>query len=201
MQHRSVWTASLCMVLCILLFDRSGRKQAFRGVSLAVGALTLLLTLGSSTPVARALASSADRAIAQEDTVEWRYQSWDAMMSPAFMGGTINYVIGRPRGESLARRVGNQTVDVQAHNYYVTLVELVGLAGLLANLIILGFMVPSFIKSDGIARGLSIVLIGQFVYWVSYGQTPELALLIGIAYSLWRQQGIVSPRTLLAKGR
>lgn len=187
MQHRSVWLACITMVGFMLVFEKVGRQRIIGVVAGGICLLMLLLTVGSSTAVSRALVSSSDRAIEQEDTVQWRYKSWDAMLAPEFMGSEINYVIGRPAGQSLARKVNGRTVTVQGHNHYVNTIVYSGVIGLAAILALMIGLLRATFKGRSALHMWTVIIVGELAYWIAYGQSVELTMMIGIGYAFWRQ--------------
>jgi len=173
LQHRSVWSAFGVIIVLVLLFGQELRSRATNFIIICTCGLVALVLLAPDSGPVKSLSESIETSHGENTTLGWREQSWTELLQPAFIGDTMNYVIGKPMGGSLRRRLtfGKNTyfTDVAPHNLYVLLIIRCGFIGLFAFII---FMVVSFFRlfatKDLECKVLSFISAGVMFYWIAY---------------------------------
>ncbi len=178
-QHRSVWLAGIVMiVLWVSLSRKAALPRLLQAFGILLVGLVLLAPFVKLDGFADAIMSSFERAADQKDTVQWRYESWQDVLSPSFMGSDANYIIGRPLGSDWGRTIGKTYVTVQAHNNYIQHIANDGVIGLLAEMAVLLFLIVNLFKTR--LRELVTIVAASLTYYVSYSAQFELALCLGV---------------------
>ncbi|MFD7443119.1 O-antigen ligase family protein [Streptomyces sp. NPDC059909] len=185
LQHRTIWVAAAAMAVAWwgLRPARAGQRMA----SATAGALVLCLTVllfsaGALGAIGGSLADSFRETQGTHSTFAWRVIGWQDLLnaprSPA------QWLIGAPFGSGYERYFAGGLVTVSPHDYYLHVMLRLGLAGVVA-LLVLYFVVWRWLVRGGPGTlALRLAVIGQLVLFVSYSAFPEQAVLLGL--SMWQ---------------
>ena len=195
LQHRSVWIAIAAGAMARFALPEAGRKATLQLAAVGTALSLALIPLVSSdrfTAATADIGSSAKRAIAGADTVNFRLDSWDFALRKWSDSGPVSVAIGLPMGTSMERLLrsdsGNyQRVQVSAHNFYVETLFYTGLVGILAVLSMYGFVIVNLVRGMkdsqmATASGaLFLLIVSQLFYYVAYGVDYFQGLIFGVA--------------------
>jgi O-antigen ligase len=173
LQHRSVWSAFIVMLLLAVFFGGEIRKRARIFVAFCAALLLALVVFAPDSGEAKSLQTSVATSHGSDSTIGWREQSWTALLQPSFVGAPINYVVGKPMGASFRRKLtlgkNSYWTEVSPHNNYVIQVLRIGLVGLSA---FIGFMSLLLFRlwrmNTDESKILAFISLGVMFYWVAY---------------------------------
>jgi O-antigen ligase len=186
LQHRTVWVVLVIGGAVLLTRDRGLR----RGVVLLVGVLVAGLSVAAFTVLEapdNRVSAGLERSATNSDTFEWRYEGWRELVE----AGPSEYdeiLFGLPFGSGYARQVGQDTVEVSPHNFYLEtylrlgVVGLLGIFGLLARLL---WLLRRAVGGPGLLDDhvLFVLLVSACVYNLTYAPALFDGLLLGLAAS------------------
>ncbi|MEO3693387.1 O-antigen ligase family protein [Roseateles paludis] len=195
LQHRSVWLAAAVGVAVGLLLARAKHVPVWQQVGVVCVMFSLLVGgVMYGGRVGQDVASSAQRAVAGEGTVQARLNNWRSTLGDWYGEGPRAILIGRTLGSDMTRVVrdaGGRDISIAygAHNNYVTqLVSfgVLGFAGLLWALLsaVRGLWRMCQRREIGVSEYAALLLmliVVQLAYYVAYASSFIQLSLIGMA--------------------
>lgn len=182
-QHRSVWIAGILSMTAVLISAKEGRASSRAFVLLSVGASLAFVTW--------TLRSSVVDSALNSDTLDWRADSWQALISNAIARGPLTVLVGEPFGSGFLRRtIGGGMTGVQAHNWYVELFLRLGIVGLM---LIVWMLVSTVLKLRARSSEWVFVPVAVGVYASAYAVDWFLAPWLAAAVVVSLRSGGVSP--------
>ncbi len=185
LQHRTVWAAGAAMAVTwwLLRPSRGGQRLVSAGAGvLALCLAALLYAVGLFGAAGDALTASLAETQGTRSTFAWRVLGWqDLLAGPRSLA---QWLLGAPFGSGYERFIGGGLVTVSPHDYYLHVVLRLGLAGLLALLVLYAHTWRRLAGGGAQTRALCVLLVSQLVLFVSYSAFPEQAVLLGLC--LWR---------------
>lgn len=199
-QHRSVWLATIAMLLALLWLRRERLPQVLpwlvAGNLVFGGLIAGALALGYLDPLAGALEKSVTSVAEKSGTHTARIGGWVELLSDWVHYPIHQVFLGKPYGSGFARYVEGQLNTFSPHNFYVELLLRVGLVGLLIWLGVLFSLVWSagkgrlaLLDRAGIDLALAVML-GWMVFYVAYQGSYVHGAGYGVALALamaWRR--------------
>jgi hypothetical protein len=197
LQHRTVWIATAFGTLYLLWRERALAQRALNMLVVAAalfGVFTLTVFDDQQSDVTEQLASSAQRT----GTFEWRYQGWVALLTDAGPRNAEEALTGLPFGRGWTRTLAQQqVVEVSPHNFYVETFLRIGVAGLVAMLLIyyLGLKAtwrsPRHDHDPGLLNPsiLHVTVAMQLLFYITYSPDFAQAMLLGLAASVVQSSG------------
>ena len=179
LQHRTVWIAVILGLLWLCARDARFRTRFAVGVaaSLVVGALLTLLLFGSWGGSTQ---RSLQRSASDTGTFAWRIEGWKALLAERAAPETL--LIGQPFGTSFERQVGEGTISVSPHNFYLQTLIQFGIPGVL---LLFGLYVWSIGR---LRRAPTIRLYPDFRLWQAF---LVMHLWYSVTYSVIYDQAIL----------
>jgi hypothetical protein len=200
LQHRTVWIVTIIELVVLSIIDHRVRVKFTRYISILIVSGLFLIVALLLTPEIRETLYYATfiEPFSEKSTLSWRTESWQIALGEWFSEGPKTWFLGFPFGKGFLRYLTSthSYVDTYPHNYYITTLMRVGLVGLSALLLTLFIGVRIAIRnrtviesSNGMMLGsaAALVLISQFVFFISYNPGYFQALFIGVAFSIVRQ--------------
>jgi len=184
LQHRTIWIVALLAAAIayirwarVAIFVNERAAAAAAAAILFVAPVVVALTASSS-----AFADSVRSATGQNSTLEWRTQSWTALIEAN--NSTEARLFGLPAGYSTERRIGEGIATESAHSVYVESLLSFGVLGPL----IVAWLWISIVRRRGSAAavlGISSVVVAlivasQALFGITYGLGPFQGLLLGM---------------------
>jgi hypothetical protein len=196
LQHRSVWLAAIVAFLMSLVLARAQRAPLWQQLLVTVLVATAAATpIFSSSVVSQQIESSAERALAGQDTVNARFRNWRANLQQWRDDGPRAIAIGRVLGSDTSvfvegERGGTQRVTYGAHNQYVTQITYFGVLGLLAMTLTFAYVARGLWRLTGkggetaALSAVMLVLIGaQLTFYIAYWVDFVQYIVLGSALS------------------
>ncbi len=194
LQHRSVWLAGIAGVLMSLVVARAQRVPLWQQLALGLAMLaTASAPLLLSQTLSDQVQHSAARALAGQDTVNARFNNWQATIEQWAAEGPRALALGRLPGSDSVRYVESERgaaerVAYGAHNQYVTVLTSAGLIGFAAFTLVFGYVLRGLWRlcqardDDSPPSALLLVLVVmQLVYYVAYAVDFMQYLVLGMA--------------------
>jgi O-antigen ligase len=192
LQHRTVW-----VVAAVYLGLTALRKGAYRrhaivslGLMVLLGSVIGLGLLGENLRDSM-LTSVEEPFRSNASTIAWRVEGWRMLLGGQDRLNVLDFIVGAPLGTRFLRLVFGSWVDVTPHNYYLQTYLRVGLVGLASLLVMYGTMIASLQRAgrqlatkDDAFWLLSVLLVGQLVFFVTYGPNYEQGILLGAALAM-----------------
>ncbi len=202
LQHRTVWIAVILGTLWLCARDVRFRNRFAIGVfaSLVVGALLTLLLFGShGESTQRSLQYSAS----DTGTFAWRLEGWKALLAEKAPPETL--LIGQPFGAGFERHMGEGTVTVSAHNFYLETLIQFGIPGVLLLFGLYVWSIGRLRREPRIPlypdfRLWQAFLVMHLAYSVTYSVNYDQAILLAVVVSVLSDcPSTVSPATIRAR--
>lgn len=180
LQHRSVWLAAIVALLLCLILARAQRAPLWQQLVVAFLVATAATVPIVFSSVSQQIETSAERALAGQDTVNARFKNWRATLQQWREDGPRAIAIGRVLGSDPTVTVesesgGSSKIRYGAHNQYVTQLTYFGVAGLGAMLLTIGYVCLGLWRLTGQGNetaalsAIMLVLIGaQLTFYVAY---------------------------------
>lgn len=196
LQHRTVWVTTIASVALIFIRERKSRNRLITMLLsiIVIGSIWSLVIFSEQMDLVwSSLDKSYSSAVANQDgqgTFFWRVEGWKALL--ADFNSPVNYLLGQPFGFGYQRIVGNQTIDVSPHNYFVQTYLRVGLIGLINLCFIYAIVLFNLFnkkinnyynKQIFIEKILWLVIVMQIIYFIPYSPSYEQAIILGFALS------------------
>ena len=194
LQHRTLWIVAIVSTMAIFVIDRVKFQQnsirIWSTLILVVTVAILYIAYNPENIVMHFVESSVSETTQEDSSFAWRVMGWAYLLSPEFMNGKFDYVIGKPIGSGLERTIGDSsaTINLAAHNHYVEIFVRTGLIGLSLFLFLIFRLISKLklISSNGtgiahLANMLIVLLIGQLVFYFSYSPGYEQGIWLGLA--------------------
>jgi hypothetical protein len=187
LQHRTVW---FVLILCSLL--TLWREPTIRPILvrlLVVGSLLIILVL--SLTFGRDGVEALNDRSTNTGTFEWRVKGWQ-MLIESQLNSVETALLGRPFGTGYRREfVPGYPIDVSPHNHYLSVLLRGGAAGLLLWMALYTTLLHKLNRLRHAAfwhavssRILTVFLVSQLVYSVTYSPSSVQGLIIGLAMGL-----------------
>ncbi|MDZ7677393.1 MAG: hypothetical protein U5K29_02445 [Acidimicrobiales bacterium] len=186
-RHRSVWVATVVMLglTFLLVSGTNGRRVAIVGVSFAAALVFMVGNLALIGDVDDTLSTAAT----DLTNWEWRQDRWGQIWDEHAARGPVASVFGSEYGYPwLTTPDGGR--GVSPHNLYIRIMVRLGLVGAVALFGTYLWFVGRHLRVRSVpshGQILAILLVGHLVYYVPYGTTPVLGLVLGAA-AAWDHQ-------------
>jgi len=178
LQHRSVWAATLSGITVGVALARPDLRLRMLAAGFT-GSVVLasLLSFGVGQTAVSHLEKSASGASLTSGTFKFRTDSWTQLIRSSRDQGRAAVLLGQPFGSSMERSIEGHSVNVSAHNFYVS-VYLRG--GLIALVLLIALMARWFRRGGPIFHAsLGVVLaVYGIAYSVDYLAAPLVGLLL-----------------------
>jgi hypothetical protein len=193
LQHRTVWVEAVISVIAIMGIEREYIRRNFivlLSIVIPLVVAVILYIIFNTENIAVQFASeSVFETTKENSTFAWRVMGWKYLLSPEYLSGISDYLIGKPLGAGFLRPIGKVVVDVSPHNYYVSIFLRTGLIGLSLYLFLTFRLISKLrlMSANGtahLANMLVVLLIGQLVFSFSYTPGYEQGLWFGLATSV-----------------
>jgi len=195
LQHRTVWVVALVSILLATFQEERIRSRVLYILTGAIvmGAVLGLVVFGENIgKISDSLSASTTEAFSTgESTFMWRVESWKALLIEKESSGYINYFLGKPFGAGYVRDVWGFERTETPHNYYIQVILRLGAFGLIAlfstyAILIRSLMQPAPYKAGGYFNGrlVSILLITQLIFFITYSPNFEQGIILGLAMAL-----------------
>jgi hypothetical protein len=194
LQHRSVWLATIVGVLMSILLARTQRAPLWQQLVLAtLVATTAAAPLLMNQSVTEQVETSAQRALAGQDTVYARVSNWRSTLQQWRDDGPRAILIGRELGSDTARFIDTESgqqlrIKFGIHNQYITVLTQTGVLGLAAMIWIYGYVLLGLWRlchrgdENSSFSAVLLVLVGmQLIYYIAYGVDFVQHLVFGLA--------------------
>lgn len=200
LQHRSIWVAAACALIC-MWFTVRGTSSAFIRPKLMYSFL-LIVALGSAWLLifGRALLQALDESASNRDTFEWRLEGWQSLLLQRQTWSPIEKLFGAPFGSGYERYVEGYLIEVSPHNYYLQILLRLGIVGLAALLALYAIAFQRLIRERRSDHSCLYpqpvvwiaLLVAQLIYFVPYTPAPSQAILLGSVLALAGKQSVQS---------
>lgn len=184
--HRTIWIVSLVGILFLLVSSsRMRTKYGLKVPIIATLVAVALITFGSGN-----ILVSVEKLATNLTTFTWRIESSQALLSDFRVRDITDRLIGQPFGLGYERVVEGSTVEIQPHNFYIQTLISMGFIGLLLLLFLYIKAILSAIslnRAEGTdvnpvmdSKILMVLIIGQLLFFVTYGVTVEMGIMLGL---------------------
>lgn len=181
LQHRTVWTIAAFTLVLFVLIVKGAPRLAFAGlVAVALVVLSLPGTT-SDNDVTSALSSSISEVTERRSTLSWRIEGWEALIDDFSETSLFNQAFGLPFGSGYDRAVSGTAVAVSPHNFYVTLLLRMGIAGLLLMLALYAILLRDAFRLGRDGTPIALILLSQLLFFLTYEPTFEQGVVAGVA--------------------
>ncbi len=194
LQHRTVWAIVLTGIALYALQDRAIRKSLVYLVATALVA-GLVLSVAFFDDGQRGATEQLSGSATNPDTLAWRYEGWQDLLSDSGPDGVYEFLVGQPFGTGWDRRISGQTIEVSPHNFYIESYLRVGVVGA-AALVLLYATAARRLRRAGPgssahdahsspselmpARLLLVLLVTQITYFLTYAPDFPQGILFGL---------------------
>jgi len=178
LQHRSVWAATVSGIAVGVVLARPDLRLRMLAAGFT-GSVVLasLLSIGVGQTAVSHLEKSASTASLTSGTFKFRTDSWTQLIRSSRDQGYAAVLLGQPFGSSMERSIEGHSVNVSAHNFYVS----VYLRGGLVALVLLIALMARWFRRGGptfhAAVAVALTVYG-IAYSVDYLAAPLVALLL-----------------------
>lgn len=192
LQHRSVWIAHLVGLLYLAFQERDALPRRFPwilaflligGISVGIAAI-----FGYLDPLFEALWASTISVIDSQSSVTDRVFGWESLVADWASSSIGTLLLGFPYGHGWRRVIDGRVIEFSPHNFYVDMLLRVGLVGvailLWANVMATVHSLRAKVTSEVeylLLRGMGVILVVAFVYYVPYTGHYVLGAVTGLA--------------------
>jgi hypothetical protein len=179
LQHRTIWLVLL--LGGVLLLQRSGAVTTEKfAVILGLGAIVLTLLIMNP---GLEQSSIVERSPVHTGSLEWRWNSWVALLSDET--GGIEWVSGTPFGSGFERELNGVTVDIIPHNWYVEITYRLGIIGILPFIALYAAAIRRWRGGRNRLQLLDrqtmyVLLLTQLLYFMFWDPGPDQGILLGL---------------------
>lgn len=189
-RHRTVWLmmiVSLAAMWTVLRPESvdQGLTKAPRGRGLAVLGATMSLVVlmvggGTVSTFRSQLDQSAASVSGAHSTSTWRVDGWKYLLKAQSANATA-LIVGIPYGSGYTRKVGNVTVKVSPHSWYVQTIARAGVIGFIFLVSWLYRLFRTGRRSGLLPANLGALLVlSSAVYGIAYQPTETQGILLGL---------------------
>lgn len=207
LQHRSTWVAGFVALFILCLYERRRLAPKLPPVLLGLFIAMLIVVpvsvyLGWTDSLVAALVESVDSAGRSRGTHTDRMVSWVALVQEWQDYPWLQWAFGRGYGAGYYRVVMGVFEDFSPHNFYVQLLVMIGLVGLIVFVSLNASTLIRFIMRSGnegesglIARIFVVLLISNLIYYLPYQGDYPHGMLLGVAVGVLAAMPIRKPVT------
>jgi O-antigen ligase len=202
LNRRTVWLTLLAGVVVLVLRNRKlGRRAVVMVVGAALVTVGVYIAVSGTGTTEEPVAQSA----AGTETLDWRIEGWQILFR-GWSEDWAHWLVGQPFGSGFARKVQDSEVQADPHNFYLTTLLRMGVAGLLALIVLTAGALRALWRIPDRGGGLLApevfppLLAMQLVWFVTWVPGMEQGIITGLAVGL-ATQGVLRPSGALQANR
>ena len=189
-RYNTTWIALLGFNLVLFVFMAFCNRKVFSNfkfwleVITIIGCVAIIMTVFRDGVILGELSSNVDKFdLSGDNSFTSRIEVWTAIVA-TFVG--INAIIGFPFGNGYNVMYRGAIWQFMPHNGYIELAGRTGYIGLIAIIILIGWIIVKALRRKKVLPVCIVMLM--LIYWIAYSVTLEQGILIGVCL-MYLQKG------------